>query len=80
MADSDYVCEECRSEISAEATTCPECQYEPAAAHRKYRSRQALLASLCFFTVIGAPLGIFLFWRARKHGKKAKTATPAVPA
>lgn len=75
---SQYVCEQCREEVAADAGVCPHCNYEPASAHRKGQMVNGVLGAICFFTVIGAPLGLWFFWKAIKHRKKRKTVSPAV--
>lgn len=79
MAQS-LVCEECRSEVSEQANTCPSCGYNPAKDLERVAKTQYILAAICFFTIIGSPLGLVFAWSAHKKRKQKKNASPGVPA
>jgi ABC-type methionine transport system permease subunit len=42
-----------------------------------YATGLRLLAALCFATIIGAPLGLFLLWQARKKEKEKEKLVEA---
>lgn len=77
---SEYVCQQCRESVSESASACPHCGYKPGKSHRRWSWVHFVLMIISFLSVIGFPLGLIFFWKARKHKKAAKNATPAVEA
>ena len=75
---SQFVCEECREEISPEASTCPHCGYEPS---RSEELKAALIlatgAVLCL-TIIGLPIGLYLGYKGHQKRQQSSSLRPAV--
>ena len=76
----ETVCSKCRESVSEDASACPHCGYDPAAPHQKWGKIDGVLGGLLIMSVIGSPVGLFVLWRAWRHGRAAKKATVGVPA
>lgn len=74
----NYVCEECRVEIVKGAKRCQHCGFNPAGPHQKWGKIDGVVGGLLLMSVIGSPIGLFVLWRAWRHGRAAKKASPAV--
>ncbi|WP_128081402.1 MULTISPECIES: hypothetical protein [unclassified Haloferax] len=74
---TDYVCEKCRSEISAEATVCPNCGYNPGKSESRTGSAMIILGSMCIFSVLLSPVGLILVYFGNKKRNRAKEIVPA---
>jgi hypothetical protein len=77
---SEFVCEQCRGGIDEEASRCPHCGYTAGTSHHRWAIIHGILGFITFMTVIGIPLGLWMWYKGRKHKQKAKAATPAVSA
>jgi len=69
-------CGKCTSEISAEATKCPECGYEPKSENSIGRSILMVIGFLLSATLIGAVIGIPLIYLGYKSHKYHQDLKP----
>jgi len=63
-------CLACRAAVPAAATTCPECGYD-VASHHPWRLALGTVGMALTLSLVLAPVGIPLLWRARSHHRAA---------
>lgn len=66
MAPTPAPCLECRAMVRATATTCPECGYT-VDRHDRWRLLLGATGMVLSLTVVFAPVGVPLLWRAHRH-------------
>jgi hypothetical protein len=64
-------CVECGESVSEGIERCPNCGYNPDA-HNKWRAIHSVLAGVSFITIIGIPLAVWFYLKAKGHRKKVK--------
>ncbi|KOX94867.1 hypothetical protein AMS69_03125 [Haloarcula rubripromontorii] len=64
-------CIECGQGVSEGVSRCPNCGFNPAA-HNKWRAIHSVLAGFSFITIVGIPLAIWFYLKAKSHRKKVK--------
>ena len=76
------VCQQCREPVEPDATTCPHCQFEAGDDAPIRIAIYAIFGGLLLLTgpitIIGFPIGAFLWWRAWRHHKAHDSETVAV--
>ena len=73
-----YVCEECREEISPEASTCPHCGHEGAEASKALAVFGFLIGGVLTVTILGAIIGLPILWWSLRKYSAAEDASPAI--
>lgn len=64
-------CVKCGESVSDGVSRCSNCGYNPGE-HRKWLYIHLVLTAVLILTVVGIPLGIFTYLKARKHNKLYK--------
>jgi hypothetical protein len=81
-------CRNCGRHVAATATVCRYCGFDAdAARNRRGRFVWGVLGALATLTVVGAPVGLLLLWKAGRHHRamtgsvvETATRTPLLPA
>ena len=72
-------CRRCDAPASASATACPDCGYD-VDDHDRPRVLLGFLGTALTLSVVGAPLGVPMLWRAYRHRRLARgTVTDPSP-
>lgn len=66
MAPIPEPCLECRAMVPATATTCPDCGYA-VDSHDRWRLLLGASGMVLSLSVVFAPVGLPLLWRAHRH-------------
>lgn len=69
-------CNECKSEIPSDATTCPACGYSPASQGEIGRKLGFMVGCVLTMTLVLAPIGLPLMWILYRQDKMAQNRTP----
>lgn len=75
---SQYVCEECRAEISADASTCPHCGHDGRTSSGIVAVCAVLFGGVLTMTIIGAVVGVPMILWGMRGLKQQGEQTPAV--
>lgn len=69
-------CRRCGAPASTGATACPECGYD-VERHDRPRLLLGAIGTALTLSVVGAPLGVPLLWRAYRHRRLARGSVTA---
>ena len=69
MSDTDAVCRRCQEAVAEGADRCPHCNYDTNG-HSRSRWVWGIPGFILTMSVIGAPIGIPMLYKAYKHRKR----------